>query len=128
MELAYTRTTGKPFAETIDAIQKAAADNGFRVLHIHDVQQTLKEKGFALAPYSIVEVCNAKFAHQVLTKDPAVGMMLPCRVAVYERGTEVVLQLLKPSIIGDLMPQSDLGSVPREVEEILLRVVDQAAA
>ena len=128
MELSYNKTSKKSFAESVASVEKAAAENGFRVLHIHDVQQTLKEKGFALPPYSIVEVCNAKFAHQVLTKDPAVGMMLPCRIAVYEAGTEVNLLLLKPGIIGDLMPQSDLGSIPREVEEILIRVVDQAAA
>ena len=125
-DLAYRYTTAKPLAEAVASIEKAAADNGFRVLHVHNVQQTLQEKGFDIPGYSIVEVCNAKFAHQVLTKEKQVGMMLPCRIAVYEEQGAVTLLLMKPSIIGEMMPDAGLGTIPMEVENILVKVVQEA--
>lgn len=127
-QLAYTRTTGKNFDATVAAIEQATAANGFRVLHIHDVRQTLADKGFDLAPYKIIEVCNARFAHAVLSIDRSVGMMLPCRVVVHQMGDQVEVLLLKPSIIAEMMPDVPLGSIPHEVETILVRIVDEALA
>ena len=38
-----TVTTNRPFDEAVAAIEKTAAANGFRVLHVHDVAATLAE-------------------------------------------------------------------------------------
>ncbi|HEX9002452.1 MAG TPA: DUF302 domain-containing protein, partial [Blastocatellia bacterium] len=58
----YTVTTNKSFEEAVEAIQRRAAENGFRVLHTHDVAATLAEKGFPREPLKIIEICNAKYA------------------------------------------------------------------
>ena len=71
-------------------------------------------------------MCNAKFAHQVLSADKSVGMMLPCRIAVYEETGKTHVKLLKPTVISEMMLSVDLGSIPREVEKILIDVVDAA--
>ncbi len=44
MELSYMVESGKSVGEVVAAIEKASAEKGFRVLHIHDVQQTLEGK------------------------------------------------------------------------------------
>lgn len=44
MKFDYTVTTEKSFDVTIQCAQEAIAEAGMRVLHIHDVHQTLSEK------------------------------------------------------------------------------------
>lgn len=126
--LEYTRRTSRSQPEVVAAIGEAAVARGFRVLHTHQVHETLAEKGFTIPAYSIVEVCNARYAHAVLTTHAPVGMFLPCRFAVYTEGAETVVSLMRPSLIADLMPGKDFGGIPREVEEVLVAVVDDVAA
>ena len=126
MNLSYIRQSAKSFEETVASVEQASVNNGFRVLHTHNVQQTLKEKGFDIPSYRIVEVCNAKFAFQVLTTDKSVGMMLPCRIVVYEENGKNIVMLMNPTLISELMPGIDLGTIPQEVETVLKKVVDEA--
>jgi hypothetical protein len=65
----YTVTTNKPFTDVVEAVEKKTVELGFRVLHTHDIAATLAEKGFPREPVKIVEICNAKYASQVLEKD-----------------------------------------------------------
>ncbi len=66
MEFDYTVTTEKPFDEAIAAVEQETKKAGFKVLYVHDVSATLKEKGFEIEPFKIIEVCNAKSAYTVL--------------------------------------------------------------
>ena len=128
MKLDYTRTSNKDFDALVDAVQAAAMKRNFRTLHVHDVQATLAEKGFALPPYRIVEVCNAGFAHKAITAHSAIGMMLPCRIVVFEQEGVNTVMLMLPSVMSDIMPEADLGTLPDDVEAILKEAVDEAVA
>src|ERR1035441_5531082 len=89
----YTVKTSKSFDEAVSAVEQNTAANGFRVLHTHDVAATLAEKGFQREPLKIVEVCNAKYANEVLQKDITTALMLPCPITVYERSEEHTSEL-----------------------------------
>ncbi len=125
MQLDYTKTTTRPQPEVVEAVRNAAAARNFRTLHVHNVQQTLAEKGFTIDEYSIVEVCNAGFAHTVLGVHKPVGMMLPCRIVVYADAGATTVTLMNPTLIADMMPGIDFGSVPADVEALLKAVVDE---
>ena len=77
MQLDYTVATGKDFDQAVEAVVSATADAGFRVLFVHDVAATLAEKGFERERVSIVEMCNAKYASQVLAADVKIGLCSP---------------------------------------------------
>lgn len=128
MQLDYTKTTTRPFDEVVKAVEEAAMARSFRTLHIHNVQATLAEKGFEIPPYSIVEVCNAGFAHRAISAHPPIGMMLPCRIVVFENEGVNTVMLMKPSIMSDILPEAQLGSLPQDVEDILKQVVDEVTA
>lgn len=128
MQLDYTKTTNKPFDELVKAVEEAAMKRSFRTLHIHDVQATLAEKGFEIPPYSIVEVCNAGFAYKAISAYSPIGMMLPCRIVVFEENGANTVMLMKPSLMSEILPQAELGSLPQDVEEILKQVVDEVTA
>ena len=55
MEFDYTLTTNKIFDEAVQDIQDEIVKAGMRVLHIHNVQKDLAEKGFQRNPLKIIE-------------------------------------------------------------------------
>lgn len=126
MEFAYTVTTNKSFAEVERAVQDAVAAQGFRVLHVHDVQATFAEKGIQRTPYKIIEVCNVKYANQALTADPLIGLMMPCKINVYVENDQTRIALLKPSMLADFFPHAAVDAMAHQVEAILQAVVDTA--
>ncbi len=82
-EFELTVTSDKKFEDVVTGMEQESAAKGFRVLHIHDVAATLAEKGFRREPLKIVEICNARYASQVLARDVKTSFMLPCPISVY---------------------------------------------
>jgi uncharacterized protein (DUF302 family) len=128
MELDYTVRTEKPYEQAIRAVVDAAQAHSFRVQFVHDVAETLAEKGFDREPVTIVEMCNARYASEVLARDVKIGLMLPCPVMVYEQAGEVFIATMKPSLIGAFFPEAQLAEVAAEVEAQIIAIVDEAAA
>lgn len=123
---AFTLRSDKPMVTVLAALEQAVADNGFRVLHIHDVQATLAEKGFQREPLKIIEVCNAKFAHEALRKNMDVALFMPCRFAVYTEAGQTVVSLGRPTLISQMMPQAGLDDLATEVEATLTKAMTGA--
>ena len=128
MELDYTVSTTKSFADALSSVIDLTAAHGFRVQFVHDVQETLAEKGFARDPLTIVEICNAKFASQVLAADPKIGLMLPCPIMVYVEGGQTLISTMRPTLIGNFFPAAGIGDTAAEVERVLFAIIDEAAA
>lgn len=122
----YTVESEKSFDEAVSAIEAKGKEKGFGVLHIHDVKATLAAKGFDREPLKIIEVCNAKYASQVLAKDVKIALMLPCPISVYVENRRTYLSTLRPKRIADFYPQADIQSVAEEVDRIILAIVDEA--
>ena len=126
MDLEYHVESKKSFAEAVAAVEAKTAEKGFRVLHVHDVQATLGEKGFQREPLKIIEVCNAQFAHQVLSKDMKVSLFLPCKINVFTQGGKTHLSALRPAAMPQFFPQSGIEGVSKEVDRIITSIVDEA--
>lgn len=124
----YTVPTNRGYDAAVQAVQAAAAAHGYRVQFVHDVAATLAEKGFDRDPVTIIEMCNAKHASQVLDADITIGLMLPCPVMVYEQSGEVFISTMRPSLIGAFFPEAGIDAVAADVEEQIKAIVDEAAA
>ena len=122
----HTVTTSKPFEEAVEAVQSKATENGFRVLHTHDVAATLAEKGFPREPLKIIEICNAKYASQVLDRDVKVSLMLPCPISVYVQAGKTYLSTLLPTSITEFFPQAGIEDLASEVESVVLKIISEA--
>ena len=121
-----TVTTEKSFDEAVEAIEKKTAEKGFRVLHTHDVARTLREKGFPRDPLKIIEICNAKYASQVLDKDVKISLMLPCPISVYVRQGKTYISTLLPSTIAEFYPDAHIEGPAGEVEAVVLKIIEEA--
>jgi uncharacterized protein (DUF302 family) len=123
-DLAYTLESKKSFNEVVSNLEKQIPEHQFRVLAVHDVQQTLAEKGLERAPLKIIELCNAKFAHTALGKTPDVALFMPCRYAVYGEKDRTVVKLSRPSLIAEMMPQAGLDELATGVEDTLKKIME----
>ena len=121
----YTVETTKSVNEAVAAIETKAQEKGFRVLHVHDVKATLAAKGFEIESLKIVEICNAKYASQVLAKDKKISLMLPCPISIFTEAGKTYISALKPRVIADYYPNADVESIATEVERIVLNLVDE---
>ncbi len=122
----YTVATEKPFDEAVLAIERKSAERGFRVLHTHDVAATLAEKGFPREPLKIIEICNARYASEVLIKDVKISLMLPCPISVYVQAGKTMISTLLPSSIADFFPRAGIEALAAEVENVVLSIIEEA--
>jgi uncharacterized protein (DUF302 family) len=126
MEFAYTLESNKSFEQVVAALEANTPKHQFRVLAVHDVQATLAEKGLQRGPLKVIEICNAKFAHQALQKSAEVAVFLPCRFAVYTEGGKTILKLGRPAMIAEIMPGTGLEEVAIGVEAILKQIMHES--
>ena len=125
-DFEYTVTSSKAFDQAVSAVEAKAAEKGFRVLHTHDVAATLGEKGFPREPLKIVEICNARYASEVLKKDPKISLMLPCPISVYTEAGSTHISTLLPSVISQFYPDAGIEGAATEVERIVRAIVDES--
>jgi uncharacterized protein (DUF302 family) len=125
MDFEYTVTTDKDFDAALASVQEEIAKAGMRVLHIHDVQATLAEKGIQRDPYRIVEFCNAKYASEFLNADPKIGLCMPCKINVYVHEGKVQISGMRPIVLPQFFPHVDLGDMPQEVDAIVRLIIDK---
>ncbi|HLE49693.1 MAG TPA: DUF302 domain-containing protein [Patescibacteria group bacterium] len=126
MNFDYTVTTEKPFDEAVGAVEQETKKAGFRVLYIHDVSATLKEKGMMIEPLKIIEICNAKSAYAVLKADIKIGLCLPCKINVYRKDGTTYISGMRPVILSQFFPNANLGNLPDEVDTIIKEVIDKS--
>lgn len=121
------KTTLPVSADEADArVRAALADEGFGILTEIDVRATLKKKLDAdFRPYRILGACNPALAHQALTQETDIGLLLPCNVVVYEgdeEGTSVVA-ILDPEQQLAVSGRDDLDDLAADVRQRMERVL-----
>ena len=56
-----------------------------------------------------------------------ISTALPCRISVYTEGDKVKLAALKPTVLVSQFNIPDLQPIAREVEEILIQIMEEAS-
>jgi uncharacterized protein (DUF302 family) len=118
----------KSFDEAVTALEQAVVDNGFSVLHVHNLTEKLNSKGFDFAPQvRVFEVCNPAQAYKVLSTDIKVNMALPCRISVWEENGVVKIGYVRPEpTLHMISEETSLVAVAQEVESVLDKIVEAA--
>lgn len=119
----YTVQVNKPFDAILNQIEQLAEKHSFRIQHIHKVSEILNEKGFDIEKYYIVELCNPRFAHLVLSKDKNYGSILPCKILVYEKEGSNYVSSPNPVEMVEKLGMTEIGEVAKQVEKIIIEIV-----
>ena len=109
-------------------LQESAARHRFGIIAVHDLQDTLAKKGVELAQQCrVYEVCNPKQAKKVLDVDGAISTALPCRISVYGTPNHYTLATMRPTEMMKAFTSPGIEVVAKEVEEVLLQMMREAA-
>ena len=124
----YIVGTEKSFEQASADLGEAVKNNGFGVLHIHDLGETLRSKGIEFEEQcKVFEVCNPKQAAKVLSTDMRLNMALPCRISVFTDNGRTKIGLIRPEeMLSGLSEDPALTEVSKEVEEKTIEMVNQA--
>ena len=124
----YIVETEKSFEQASVDLGESVKNNGFGVLHIHDLGETLRSKGIEFEEQcKVFEVCNPKQAAKVLSTDMRLNMALPCRISVFTDNGRTKIGLIRPEeMLSGLSEDPELNEVAKEVEEKTIEMVDQA--
>jgi uncharacterized protein (DUF302 family) len=128
---ALRREVVLPYEQAVEATRAALAEEGFGVLTEIDVRATLKQKlDVDFRPYVILGACNPPLAHQALTAERDIGLLLPCNVIVYAADVpgRAVVAALDPVQQLKLAENGALEPLAEEVRRRLERAVDRVAA
>lgn len=113
-------TVRGPLEQVRARVTEALKAQGFGILTEINVQKTLKEKiGADFEPYLILGACNPQLAHQALSTDRSIGLLLPCNVTLRVVGDDVEVSILDPEImfsVADPETKAALAALPAEAK------------
>ncbi len=126
--MLITLSTNKTVTAAAASLQAAVEANHFGVMQVHDLKKTMNKKGVDFVHECLIfEVCQPQQAKKVLDENMSVCTALPCRISVYEEGGKTILATLKPTTLLALFNTPQLKGVAQEVEDTILKIMQEAA-
>lgn len=123
----FSKTVSGNFTEVITKVTQALKEEGFGIISEIDVQTTMKNKlNIEHKPYTILGACNPALAHQAITFEPDIGLLLPCNVVVRENdNAEMVVAFMDPETVLGIIDSDEIKSLGKEVRVKLQNVFNQ---
>lgn len=122
----HTKSLGKTdFDAAVTRVTEALKTEGFGVLTEIDVKATLKKKLDAdFRNYKILGACNPPLAHNALTNELLIGLLLPCNVVVFDEddGTTTV-SIANPKELFKIVDKPGMEELADEVDSKLKRAL-----
>ena len=121
--------SSRSLSEIDQALRESAARHQFGVIAVHDLQQTMRNKGVEMSTACLVyEVCNPQQARKVLEADGSLSAALPCRISVYETaGDGIHLATILPEALMGMFDKPELKAVATQVQDVVLDMMQSAS-
>jgi uncharacterized protein (DUF302 family) len=126
MSYGFGKQVKLSYEEAIEKVTQELQKEGFGVLTEIDVKATLRKKlDVDHNKYMILGACNPPFAHQALTAEPEIGLLLPCNIIVYETddGNTKVSAIDSRAMLS-IVGRDDILPIAEEINQRLQRVMN----
>ena len=121
------KTVSMSPADAEARVRELLAAEGFGILTEIDVQATFKAKlDVDFRPYRILGACNPPLAHQALTAEENIGLLLPCNVVVFAGESEgkSVVAILDPKAQLAMTGRTDIDHLADDARARMDRVLE----
>jgi len=96
---------------------------------IYDLKEEMEQKGLKFSLQCLVyEVCGPHQSRKMSEANGEISAALSCRVSVYREGSRVTLAAIRPTAAVEMFHAPQLRSMAEEVEAVMLKIMDEAAA
>ncbi len=75
------------FDKTVEVLSEEIANAGWRLMAIHNLQQSLHNFNYEVSSIKVLELCNPHHAQKILSADELriYSNLMPCRISVYDK-------------------------------------------
>jgi len=120
MNYGFVKETDLNFTDTLQSVEEELQREGFKILTRIDAQAKFKEKlNIDFPKYLILGACNPKLAHEAISAEWDIGLLLPCNVIVYEKDSKVWVGVMRPTAAMAAVQNEALRGLAAEVESKL---------
>lgn len=121
----FSVTVELSYDEAVAKVRDELKKEGFGILTEIDVKATLKEKlDLDFPPYIILGACNPPFAHQALTTEDWIGVLMPCNVVVrVDDDGNVLVGAMDPAMMARATGNSELEELGMAVRQKMINVL-----
>ncbi len=114
----------KSIEEIATKIKNEVENSGFKVLNELNLSEKIRKTlNIDYEDYLILEVCNPKFAQEILSQEKSAGVFLPCKIALFQDGNETKIEFQKPTFISTFFYSKPIESITEKIETILNEVI-----
>jgi uncharacterized protein (DUF302 family) len=125
LKYGHVRAVALSFDEALTRLEAALKAEGFGVLCQIDIQAKLREKlGVEFPRYIILGACNPPLAHQALSQEINLGLLLPCNAIVYEKDGRVWAGAVDATKMLSVVGNPEMNPMAEDVNRKLRRAVN----
>ncbi len=127
-------TSPKPMVATVEAFRAAVAAAGWSILGVTNMTGVLAERGHAVPPVLVFDVCSSRYSGDLLSNDATmfVASMMPCSVAIYQTSQgKVVVSRMNSAAMGGMVGGHAGDVVAKsgtDMEQIIKSALERLAA
>jgi uncharacterized protein (DUF302 family) len=93
-------TSHLPFPVALELAKEAFEAEGFKVVSQIEMREVFcEELGAAIAPYTVLGLCNAATAYRILREETEAGLLMPCNVLVRSDRSSVHVSVMNPHLL-----------------------------
>ncbi len=125
MSYSFSRKVNLSYEQALEKVTSELQKEGFGVLTEIDVKETMKKKlDIDTNKYKILGACNPPLAHQALSAEPEIGLLLPCNVVVFEdQAGKTTIAAIDAKAMMSVVGREDILPIAEQVNEKMQRVI-----
>ncbi|MCF6173144.1 MAG: DUF302 domain-containing protein [Campylobacteraceae bacterium] len=130
-DIVEVHETKAPFEKVMEQLAIEVKNNDFSITTIHDLKNTFEKQKLDIDEdfeYKIVQICNAKKSHKVLTTMGFdLGIMMPKSIVVSRKKgiTQLRFMKMKPWMVGLMFPDVDIKPMSKMVTKTMNKIVTE---
>jgi uncharacterized protein (DUF302 family) len=126
MDLGLTRIISKNINDVDKEIRDSLQEQGFGIITEIDVKKTFKKKiNKNFQEYRILGACNPEIAHEALSINLDIGLLLPCNVVLWDNGNNsTTVSAINAEKMLSLADEDELLEPAKQVNTLLKKAID----